>query len=190
MRRLGLRRDVFTYHHNHQYHGAEPLSQDSPTRPSSLFPAADSSLTRQTGRYKVHNIVLGSGTYGSVYLATYRNVQVAVKTFHKDKPWAHTARTSKVPEVELMRTLNHPNVQGLLDVLDVTDSLGVACELSVLELVTGGDLYSYLAKYQLLSEKEVQFFGWQLLKGLEYLHKRDVAHRGQSALTTKPCEWT
>ena len=127
----------------------------------------------------VHNVVLGSGTYGSVYLATCNSVQVAIKTSRQKRPWLSSGRSSKISESDLMRVIDHLNVQGLLDSMNAQDAAGAPCELHVLELVTGGDMFSYLAKYNSFTEAEVQFFGWQLLKGLEYLHQRDIAHRGQ-----------
>ena len=171
---------MFEYRHNYVCHGPEDLSQDG-NRPSSLFPSSDYTLSRPVGKYEVYNIISGSGTFGSIYLATYNSVQVAVKVTHKFRSPDRKSLSSKACEIELMKTINHRNVQGLLDMLEVTNSDEFTCQMSVLELVTGGDLYSYLDKYCSLSEREVQFFGWQLLKGLEYLHDRHIAHRGQWA---------
>jgi pheromone a factor receptor len=46
------------------------------------------------------------------------------------------------------------------------------------ELVTGGDLYSYIErKGGSLDDADASVIVFQVLKGLEYLHGRGIAHR-------------
>lgn len=56
------------------------------------------------------------------------------------------------------------------------------CHL-VLELVTGGDLFSYYEKSDGLGEDEMRWFAWQMVKALDYLHGQKVAHRGKLCRT-------
>jgi pheromone a factor receptor len=45
------------------------------------------------------------------------------------------------------------------------------------ELVTGGDLFSYATAKGPLKDTEVALIVRQILKGLEYLHSKGIAHR-------------
>lgn len=51
-----------------------------------------------------------------------------------------------------------------------------------LQLCTGGDLFTYIStantRNRRLCEAEAKYLMFQLLKGLEYLHRKLVAHRG------------
>ncbi|WWC86605.1 uncharacterized protein L201_001482 [Kwoniella dendrophila CBS 6074] len=47
----------------------------------------------------------------------------------------------------------------------------------ILELVTGGDLWSYLEKHRQLREDEVRWIGWQMISGIKYLHEKGIVHR-------------
>jgi serine/threonine protein kinase len=51
-----------------------------------------------------------------------------------------------------------------------------------LQLCTGGDLFTYITSHEesegRLCEGEAKYVIYQLLKALEYLHKKEISHRG------------
>ena len=51
------------------------------------------------------------------------------------------------------------------------------CIYMVLELCSGGDLYTYLKQEGHLSENKTAQLGLQLVEGIQYLHSLGVLHR-------------
>uniref|UniRef100_S4RG64 Death-associated protein kinase 1 n=1 Tax=Petromyzon marinus TaxID=7757 RepID=S4RG64_PETMA len=74
-------------------------------------------------------------------------------------------------EVNVLRGLRHPNVIALHDVFE-----SKADVILILELVSGGELFDFLAKKDALSEEEATEFIKQILDGVHYLHSKHIAH--------------
>lgn len=157
---------LFTYEHNFDACGPD-ISSHQPTM--SFFPDREMGRHLLVDKYTIHNIVLGSGANGTVYLGTSPTKQVAIK--YSKVP----STVDRANEMDLLRSLKHHNIQALLDVVPLNGN-----NLTILELYSGGDLFAYLDKYGPLTEKEVSFFTWQLVKGLKYIHGRGIAHRGET----------
>ena len=124
----------------------------------------------------VHNFQLGDGSFGVVNLASHRTAawfQVACKTVKLEDD-DDTVRHKN--EVNLLKRMNHPNVNGIIDLFKEEDPKR---SHMILELMAGGDLFAYQEKHGALGEMEVRWIGWQLVQGLEYLHKMNIAHRGE-----------
>lgn len=126
-----------------------------------LFKHTDASRYQIQG-YLIYDIVLGFGANGTVYLGAKGPCQVAIKC---------TKRTRQ-PEVEILSKLSHSNLQTLLDFIPLPSG-----SIAILELYTGGDLFAYLEQHGALTEREVSFFAWQLIKGIRFLHDKRIAHR-------------
>lgn len=75
-------------------------------------------------------------------------------------------------EVQLLQKLNHPNINAIFDFETSGEHLYI-----FLELATGGDLFSYMAKNGTLCEGEAKFISYQLMQGLVYIHSKGMAHR-------------
>ena len=75
-------------------------------------------------------------------------------------------------EIKNMLRLNHPFVISLLEVV-LTDQHLVLC----LEMAQGGELFSLVARKQILDEDEARHFFQQVVLGLEYLHSHGIFHR-------------
>ncbi|KAI9636127.1 kinase-like domain-containing protein [Dioszegia hungarica] len=148
-----------------QYEGPGQVRCEIPA----LFPSSDASEPLEAGPWRICNFTLGTGSFGRVHLATNiatPGLQVACKT----------ARFNKQIEVEIsvMKGLAHPNICGIYDM--VREDEGEVIHL-FLPLVTGGDLFSYLEKHLYLTEDEGKFAAYQLLKALEFLYGKGIAHR-------------
>ncbi|TGZ85490.1 kinase-like protein [Ascodesmis nigricans] len=153
--------------------------------------------------YTLTNRVLGYGAFGIVYLAIaqpFNPVQPCrrpLSTTGANAPFSEyptsppqlackvidLARLDKSPgpmtrqialrEVELLTSLDHPNIISIKKVFVTTDKLYI-----FEELVTNGDLFAFImARGEGLEEVEAMTVIWQLLEALRYLHGRGIAHR-------------
>ncbi|KAJ8248747.1 hypothetical protein GJAV_G00227300 [Gymnothorax javanicus] len=74
-------------------------------------------------------------------------------------------------EVDILQQIQHANIVTLHDVFENRSDV-----VLVLELVSGGELFHFLAQKESLSEEEATQFIKQILEGVHYLHSRKIAH--------------
>ncbi|XP_061577791.1 death-associated protein kinase 2 isoform X2 [Cololabis saira] len=74
-------------------------------------------------------------------------------------------------EVTILQQLQHANIVSLHDVYENRTDV-----VLVLELVSGGELFDFLARKESLSEEEATQFIKQILDGVQYLHSKRIAH--------------
>ncbi|XP_067292244.1 death-associated protein kinase 2 isoform X2 [Pseudorasbora parva] len=74
-------------------------------------------------------------------------------------------------EVDILQDLQHPNIISLHDVYENRTDV-----VLILELVSGGELFDFLAQKESLSEEEATEFIKQILNGVQYLHSKKIAH--------------
>ncbi|XP_053175052.1 death-associated protein kinase 2 isoform X2 [Scomber japonicus] len=74
-------------------------------------------------------------------------------------------------EVDILQQLQHPNIITLHDVYENRTDV-----VLVLELVSGGELFDFLAQKESLSEEEATQFIKQILDGVQYLHSKRISH--------------
>jgi serine/threonine protein kinase len=147
----------------------------------SLFRTADPASSVTVAPWIVKNYPLGHGTFGQVYLASQTTapaVQVACKTVDLQVSAKHSTDVQR--EIEILEALNHPNICGILDTTYGAQQEAQSTIVHLfMPLVLGGDLFSYMEKHRSLTEDEVRFAAKQLIEGTAYLHKMQVAHRGE-----------
>ena len=152
-------------------------------------------------QYTITPRALGAGGFASVFLAinmkTRRQVACKVVPLPKKPPvpslseWkprpgrkvpAHEAlgdivRHRKIcqdlrREFEVLKGIDHPNIIRLEKAIYAPERIYI-----FQELISGGDLMSYLERKGGLDEPEAAVMIFQLLKALEYLHARGIVHR-------------
>ncbi|XP_062849772.1 death-associated protein kinase 3 [Trichomycterus rosablanca] len=74
-------------------------------------------------------------------------------------------------EVNILREIQHPNIITLHDIFENKTDV-----ILILELVSGGELFDFLAEKESLSEEEATQFLKQILDGVHYLHSKNIAH--------------
>lgn len=140
-------------------------------------------LTDQEGNlgsvneYEIFLPEIGEGAFGKVYLAeSSTGEQVAIKAIPRAKVNEH--HTTKIyAEVEILKSLKHKNIVGLLEVIDdeEKDTLFL-----VLELVPGKSLATVSPSLELSrtlrSAGEIKNFMCQMTSALKYVHRRHIAH--------------
>ncbi|XP_032938884.1 death-associated protein kinase 2-like isoform X3 [Catharus ustulatus] len=119
---------------------------------------------------------LGSGHFGVVRLCRERSTGnfYAAKFVKTRRCWGSRLglqRAQVEREVAILRQLDHPNIMQLHDLFASRAEV-----VLVLELISGGELFDFIAEKEMLSEEEAIEFLGQILSGVEYLHARLIAH--------------
>jgi serine/threonine protein kinase len=74
-------------------------------------------------------------------------------------------------EIEVMKTLSHPNIVLMKDVYQTNNNFYL-----ILEFCNQGDLEQYMKKNQLDETGALQVF-YQIVQGYEYLYLQNFMHR-------------
>lgn len=141
--------------------------------------------------YRLTKRVLGWGAYAAVYVANEEKTgrQLACKivlkqpvSFDSDQHLQlqfdtqdlelkqHSKKFAR--EFNILARLSHPNIISLEKVFSASFNVYI-----FQELITGGDLMSYLEKQGALNEPQAAMITRQLLEGVQYLHANNVVHR-------------
>ncbi|GLD63267.1 death-associated protein kinase 2-like protein [Lates japonicus] len=120
--------------------------------------------------------VLGSGHFGQVRQVRERTSGTCwAGKFLKIRKIACSRlgldRGSVEREVEVLQTVQHPNIVALKDVFESRAEV-----VLILELVSGGELFDFIAAKEDLLESEAIEFMTQILEGLGFMHSRNIAH--------------
>src|SRR5215211_8033178 len=127
------------------------------------------------GRYRVQS-TLGSGGMAVVYKAedAILGRTVALKTLHRRYADMPSFRRRFRQEARAMACLDHENIVKVYDISHNGDSPFI-----VAECVVGWDIGSLLNKHhgEYLNEQFTRRMATQLLRALNYAHRRGVIHR-------------
>ena len=125
------------------------------------------------------NRIIGSGAYGVVISAhdTHLDTKVAIKMVPKAFQDEIDAKRI-LREIKLLKHLKHENIVSIVDMMPpmmryVDDFSDVYIVGDLMET----DLYRIIYSKQSLSLDHVQYFIYQLLRALKYIHSANVLHR-------------
>ena len=113
---------------------------------------------------------LGEGSFGSVYKVIQRktNYLRVVKVIKKK----YVDKSEFLNEIELLKTVDHPNIIKLFDCYyDKTFYYLIE------EYCSGGDLFDYIQKEHFFTEKKAAIILKQILSAVNHLHKKNIIHR-------------
>ena len=114
---------------------------------------------------------LGSGSFGSVYLAInkYTNEKVAMKQIKKSS--ANLLSDGEITdEIEILKNLDHPDIVRIIESFNTKNSY-----ILITEYCEGGELFDQVKNQ--LSETQIAVIFKQILSGLAYLHSNNIVHR-------------
>jgi mitogen-activated protein kinase 1/3 len=120
---------------------------------------------------------IGSGAYGHVY-ACKNNITleyVAIKNC-KNILSSRTLAKRTLRELRILRYCSHPNIITLKSIIMPQD-LQNFTELNLIFELMDTDLAQVIRSSQKLLLEHIQYFGFQLLSALDYLHRGGVIHR-------------
>jgi serine/threonine protein kinase len=120
---------------------------------------------------------VGHGAYGIVCAALDKktNKKVAIKKI--GNLFGHLTDTKRtLREIKLLTHCNHENVISITDIMRPIKP-GTFNEVYLVEDLMDTDLHQIIGSPQALSDDHFQYFLYQLLRGLKYLHSAEVLHR-------------
>ena len=134
----------------------------------------DKNLKKQIiGNYRIEKTI-GEGTFGKVKLGIHipTEEKVAIKILEKDKIQDREDLERISREINFLKKLNHPNIIKIYDIIENSKNFYI-----IMELANNGELFKYIVKKKKLDEAEASFFYYQLILGLEAIHKQKIVHR-------------
>ncbi|KAF8408973.1 hypothetical protein HHK36_005043 [Tetracentron sinense] len=127
-------------------------------------------------RYKIQEII-GKGSYGVVCSAidTHTGEKVAIKKIHD--AFEHISDATRIlREIKLLRLLRHPDIVEIKHIMLPPSRRDFKDIYVVFELMES-DLHQVIKANDDLTRKHYQFFLYQLLRALKYIHTANVYHR-------------
>lgn len=86
-----------------------------------------------------------------------------------------TVAKRSLREVRILRQFDHPNIISILDMLYQTGSIGT--DIYIVFDLMETDLHHIIHSKQPISPKHVQYFLYQIVRGLRYVHSGGIIHR-------------
>jgi serine/threonine protein kinase len=124
---------------------------------------------------------IGQGAYGIVVAAKDKTISkkeksyVAIKKI--EKAFEHKIFTKRtIRELKILRLLKHENVISIKTMV-LPRSREEFDDIYLVSELMETDLASIIKSPQPLSDEHIQFFVYQLLRGLKYMHSAGVVHR-------------
>ena len=129
------------------------------------------------GKNKTYVIskTLGKGTFGKVKLAynqENKNEKYACKILLKSNIKDKDDNIRCKREMEILKKMHHVNVVRTYEIISTETTFYI-----FMDYCSKGELFNYIVDKHHLSPKKSAFFYYQLINGIEYLHKKGVCHR-------------
>ncbi|XP_023763686.1 mitogen-activated protein kinase 15 isoform X4 [Lactuca sativa] len=127
-------------------------------------------------RYKIEEVI-GKGSYGVVCSAydTHLGEKVAIKKINDI--FEHVSDATRIlREIKLLRLLRHPDIVEIKHIL-LPPSRREFRDIYVVFELMESDLHQVIKANDDLTPEHYQFFLYQLLRGLKYIHTANVFHR-------------
>ncbi|XP_070826240.1 MAP/microtubule affinity-regulating kinase 4 isoform X1 [Chaetodon trifascialis] len=128
------------------------------------------------GNYRLLKTI-GKGNFAKVKLARHilTGKEVAIKII--DKTQLNPTSLQKLfREVRIMKTLNHPNIVQLFEVIETEKTLYL-----IMEYASGGEVFDYLVAHGRMKEKEARAKFRQIVSAVHYCHLKNIVHRDLKA---------
>jgi calcium/calmodulin-dependent protein kinase I len=125
-----------------------------------------------TDYYKIED-ELGAGSFAIVKYGVHKvtGLEVAIKIINR-KEMEEDDEVALRTEVEILSSLDHPNVVKMHEVFDEDEYMFI-----VLELMTGGELFDRIVEKESYSEKEAADTIRPIVDAIRYCHENGIIHR-------------
>ena len=118
--------------------------------------------------------IIGKGTFSVVKLGEHKKTKekVAIKILQKNKILNKEDLVRIEREIEILKRLKHPNVIKIHRIEEDDKKFYI-----IMEFCENGELFNRIVERRNLTEDEAALFYYQLINGLEYIHKNNIVHR-------------
>ncbi|KAJ8539223.1 hypothetical protein K7X08_013475 [Anisodus acutangulus] len=130
----------------------------------------------EASRYQVQEVI-GKGSYGVVGSAvdTHTGEKVAIKKIND--VFDHVSDATRIlREIKLLRLLRHPDIVEIKHIM-LPPSRREFKDIYVVFELMESDLHQVIKANNDLTHEHYQFFLYQLLRGLKYIHTANIFHR-------------
>ncbi|KAK3406077.1 hypothetical protein EUGRSUZ_K02264 [Eucalyptus grandis] len=130
----------------------------------------------EASQYQIQEVI-GKGSYGVVGSAidTHTGERVAIKKIND--VFEHVSDATRIlREIKLLRLLRHPDVVEIKHIM-LPPSRREFRDIYVIFELMESDLHQVIKANDDLTPEHYQFFLYQLLRGLKYIHAANVFHR-------------
>lgn len=130
----------------------------------------------EASRYQIQEVI-GKGSYGVVGSAvdTHTGERVAIKKIND--VFEHVSDATRIlREIKLLRLLRHPDIVEIKHIM-LPPSRREFKDIYVVFELMESDLHQVIKANDDLTPEHYQFFLYQLLRGLKYIHTANVFHR-------------
>ena len=129
------------------------------------------------GKNKTYVIAktIGKGTFGKVKIAfniDNKNEKYACKILLKSNIKDEDDSIRCKREMDILRRMHHVNVVRTYEIVSTDTTFYI-----FMDFCAKGELFNYIVQQKHLSEEKSAFFYYQLINGIEYIHKKGVCHR-------------
>uniref|UniRef100_A0A0X3PVM6 non-specific serine/threonine protein kinase n=2 Tax=Schistocephalus solidus TaxID=70667 RepID=A0A0X3PVM6_SCHSO len=132
--------------------------------------------TQKIGTYVLEKTI-GKGNFSVVKLARHTITQIKVAIKIIDKTRLSTENLEKAQrEVEILKTIQHPNIIKLYQVMQTAKLLCI-----VTEYLPNGELFEYIANNGRLTEQVARYKFAEILSAVEHCHRNNIVHRDLKA---------
>ncbi|WFD34220.1 mitogen-activated protein kinase kinase kinase [Malassezia cuniculi] len=157
---------------------ANPISPTTPVAPTGQSVMQSEEDVAQMRWHK--GALIGAGSFGRVFLGMNAATGLLMAVKQVELPPEGSTNSQKrqetleslKSEIELLKTLEHPNIVQYLGSFSDGQHLNI-----FLEYVPGGSVAALLRNYGAFEEQLVQNFIRQVLHGLNFLHSKGIIHR-------------
>ena len=142
------------------------MEGDADTSTSTLTRRAVESKNRKVTDYQLVRII-GTGTFGKVYLAVLDGKSYALKILNKAKIISLKQTDHIKNEKNILASVKHPFIVNLVESFQDKDNLYLA-----FSFVQGGEIFRLLRKENQFPNDVALFYTAEITLALEYLHER------------------
>jgi calcium-dependent protein kinase len=124
--------------------------------------------------YHLSDVILGRGPYSEARVCTHKRTQAvrAVKIIFKRGMNESALKDSLLQEVQILRTLDHPNIVRIYENFEDSKNYYI-----VEEHCHGEDLFDLVSRLKQITEQVAARIMRQIFSAVGYLHTRQVVHR-------------
>ena len=116
---------------------------------------------------------IGEGTFGKLKLVIYKPTgdEYAMKILNK-QTIKEKMKNIDFKENEIIIKLHHINIVNCFELIENKENFYI-----IMEYCQKGELSDYIEENKKLSEDESSMFFYQLINGVNYIHKKGISHR-------------